>query len=38
MASEMALMDFDLPTKRGDTIYGNTTISRKGNRGSVMGE
>jgi hypothetical protein len=35
MASESALTDFSRPTKRGATMWGNTTMSLSGRRGKV---
>ena len=37
MANSNALMLLGLPTKRGITIWGNTTTSRKGNSGRSRG-
>jgi hypothetical protein len=35
IAASRARIDFSLPTKRGITIWGNITISRKGKRGNL---
>ncbi len=37
IAASSALIDFGRPTNSGITMWGNTTTSRRGNSGSVIG-
>src|SRR5882757_764383 len=37
MAASSALIDFGRPTNSGITMWGKTTTSRSGNRGSTVG-